>query len=45
MTASMSDRLYYDNADIEIGRDPYPVFKRLRDEAPLYYNAEKDSTR
>ena len=42
MTASTSDRIYYDNADVEIGRDPHPMFRRLRNEAPLYYNEEKD---
>jgi cytochrome P450 len=30
--------LYYDPYDTEIDDDPYPVCKRLRDEAPLYYN-------
>src|SRR5262245_41558968 len=33
----MSD-LYYDPYDVEIDLDPYPVYKRLRDEAPLYHN-------
>ena len=22
--------------------DPYPIFRRLRDEAPLYHDAERD---
>ena len=30
--------LYYDPYDFEIDADPYPVWKRLRDEAPLYVN-------
>jgi cytochrome P450 len=30
--------LYYDPYDIGIYRDPYPVFRRLREEAPLYFN-------
>jgi cytochrome P450 len=30
--------LYYDPYDFEIDVDPYPVWKRLRDEAPLYFN-------
>ena len=30
--------LYYDPYDFEIDADPYPVWKRLRDEAPLYFN-------
>jgi len=34
--------LYYDPYDIEIDADPYPVYKRLRDEAPLYYNERLD---
>ena len=33
----MSD-VYYDPYDFEIDADPYPVWKRLRDEAPLYRN-------
>ena len=36
-TTSDSD-LYYDPFDIEIDTDPHPVWKRLREEAPLYYN-------
>jgi cytochrome P450 len=31
---------HYDPFDIEIDNDPYPTFRRLRDEAPLYYNDE-----
>src|SRR5436309_4315222 len=34
--------LYYDPYDIEINADPYPVFRRLREEAPLYYNEQHD---
>jgi cytochrome P450 len=33
---------YYDPYDVEINADPYPVFKRLRDKAPLYYNEKYD---
>ncbi len=33
----MSD-LYYDPWDVEIDIDPYPTYRRLRDESPLYYN-------
>jgi cytochrome P450 len=29
---------YYDTYDFDIDRDPYPVWKRLRDEMPVYYN-------
>jgi cytochrome P450 len=34
--------LYYDPYDIDIDADPYPVFGRLREEAPLYYNERYD---
>ena len=34
--------LYYDPWDVEIDLDPYPTYKRLRDEAPLYYNERHD---
>ena len=30
--------LYYDPFDYEIDADPHPVWKRMRDEAPLYRN-------
>jgi cytochrome P450 len=34
--------VYYDPYDFEIDTDPYPVWKRLRDEQPLYYNERYD---
>ena len=34
--------LYYDPYDFEIDADPYPVWKRMRDEQPLYYNEKHD---
>jgi cytochrome P450 len=34
--------LYYDPYDFEIDKDPYPIWKRMRDEAPLYYNPRYD---
>jgi cytochrome P450 len=34
--------VYYDPYVRQIVKDPYPVYKRLRDEAPLYYNKEYD---
>jgi cytochrome P450 len=40
--AATTDEVYYDPYDWEIDTDPYPVWKRLRDEAPLYYNAKYD---
>ena len=41
MTATGSD-VYYDPYDFEIDSDPYPIWKRLRDEQPLYYNERYD---
>src|SRR5882762_1321652 len=34
--------LYYDPYDRAIDEDPYPVYRRLRHESPLYYNAQYD---
>ncbi|HEY6531435.1 MAG TPA: cytochrome P450, partial [Acidimicrobiales bacterium] len=34
--------IYYDPYDFEIDVDPYPLWKRMRDEAPLYYNEKYD---
>ncbi len=39
---SISTDLYYDPYDFEIDADPYPIWKRLRDEAPLYFNEKYD---
>jgi cytochrome P450 len=33
-----SDEIYYDPYDFGIDADPYPIFKRMRDEVPLYRN-------
>ena len=41
MTATEPD-LYYDPFDFEIDADPYPIWRRLRDEQPLYYNERYD---
>ncbi len=34
--------LYYDPWVVEIDLDPYPTYRRLRDEAPVYYNERHD---
>ncbi len=34
--------IYYDPYDFDIDVDPYPVWKRMRDEVPLYYNEQYD---
>ena len=38
MTGVSAAEVYYDPFDFDIDDDPYPIWKRLRDEAPLYYN-------
>ena len=43
MTTTSPERgIYYDPYDFDIDADPYPVWKRMRDEAPLYYNETHD---
>ena len=42
MTERREGELYYDPYDFEIDADPYPVWRRMRDEAPLYYNERHD---
>jgi cytochrome P450 len=42
MTTIETQPVRYDPYDVAINRDPYPVFRRLREEAPLYYNDEYD---
>jgi cytochrome P450 len=36
------DDIYYDPYDFDIDVDPYPVWRRMREEAPLYYNEKFD---
>ncbi|WP_439136030.1 cytochrome P450, partial [Pseudomaricurvus sp.] len=36
------DAVYYDPYLREIVENPYPVYRRLREEAPLYYNSQYD---
>jgi cytochrome P450 len=42
MTTTSANDVYYDPYDVAIDADPYPVFRRLREEAPLYYNEAHD---
>ncbi len=42
MTATSERDLYYDPFDIEIDKDPHPLWRRMREEAPLYYNDKHD---
>jgi cytochrome P450 len=40
LTPGSSD--YYDPYDVDINADPYPTYRRLREEAPLYRNDKYD---
>lgn len=40
-TAGVTD-VYYEPYDVEINADPYPVYARLREEAPIYHNDRYD---
>jgi len=42
MPASNGSDVYYDPYDVGINADPYPVYRRLREEAPLYRNEQHD---
>ena len=34
--------VYFDPYDVEINADPYPIYERLREEAPIYHNEPYD---
>jgi cytochrome P450 len=36
--ATTDSEIYYDPYDFDIDIDPYPIWRKLRDERPLYYN-------
>src|SRR5690625_2648586 len=42
MTVSAPEGIHFDPYDAELAVDPYPMFKRMRDEMPLYYNPQHD---
>lgn len=42
MTIAAAGQLNYDPWNAELNADPYPMFTRLRDEAPLYFNEVHD---
>ena len=42
MSAHTDGPVYWDPYRPDLGKDPYPTFKRMRNEAPLYHNAEYD---
>lgn len=42
MSVTSDTGVYYDPFDAGINEDPYPTYRRLRDEAPIYYNERFD---
>ncbi|MFN8025788.1 MAG: cytochrome P450 [Acidimicrobiia bacterium] len=38
----MTEPVYYDPYDVAINADPYPVYERMREEAPIYHNEQYD---
>jgi cytochrome P450 len=42
MTMIDTTDVYYDPYDVDINADPYPVYARLREEAPAYHNDRFD---
>ncbi len=42
MTGSTAAAIHYDPLDVHIDDNPYPTWKRMRDEAPLYRNVDLD---
>lgn len=42
MTVATDAPPYYDPYDVDLAADPYPMWRRLREEAPLYYNEKYD---
>jgi cytochrome P450 len=42
VTTGTQNDVHFDPYDVELNADPYPMFARLREEQPLYYNAQHD---
>ncbi len=42
METTKTTDVYYDPYDVDIIADPYPVYRRMREETPLYYNDVHD---
>jgi cytochrome P450 len=42
MSIANATDVYYDPYDVGINADPYPVYERLREEAPIYHNERYD---
>ncbi|HVN52649.1 MAG TPA: cytochrome P450, partial [Acidimicrobiales bacterium] len=42
VTTTAAEELYWDPFDVEIDADPYDIWRRLRDEQPVYRNDRYD---
>jgi cytochrome P450 len=42
MSTARQAEVSYDPYDVDVYADPYPVYRRLREEAPLYYDERHD---
>lgn len=42
MAVGTTSDVHYDPYDVELNTEPYAMYRRLREEAPLYYNSEYD---
>jgi len=42
VTVDTEPDAYFDPYDVELNRDPYAMWRRLREETPLYYNDQHD---
>jgi cytochrome P450 len=42
VTAVVAGEVYYDPYDVKIEENPYPVYRLLRDKAPVYHNTKYD---
>ena len=40
--SDVADDIHYDPYDVDLNRDPHPMFGRIREAAPLYYNPVHD---
>jgi len=39
---TVTSDVHYDPYNVNTNADPYPVYRRLREEVPLYYNEHHD---
>jgi cytochrome P450 len=42
VTINAQSDVHFDPYDVDLNADPYPMFRRLREKQPLYYNAQHD---